>query len=321
MNMTSQIKSNDNTKINPKTSYREPILKFDFPGVRIGIGEYEEGPTGCTVFHFKKRVKMVSDIRGGAPGVVGAHLNQVDTVTFAGGSLLGYEAITGVNAEVLQANDYKLDWESVPLGAGAIIWDFPGRTNTVYPDKALGRAALRSAKENVFPLGNQGAGKSATVGKFLDFSYHEPGGQGGAFAQFGEVKILVFTVVNALGSLYNRKGEIVRGHFNQKEGTRIDVSEAIKTWARYKDQTQKGNTTLTLAITNQKFPSRYEFQQVSRQIHVSMARAIQPFHHLDDGDVFLLASTEEVFDKQLTSGAFGVLAGELAWDAILTCFE
>ena len=26
-------------------------LEFDFPGLEIGIAEYEEGPTGCTVFH------------------------------------------------------------------------------------------------------------------------------------------------------------------------------------------------------------------------------------------------------------------------------
>jgi hypothetical protein len=26
-------------------------LRFDFPGLRVGIAEYEDGPTGCTVFH------------------------------------------------------------------------------------------------------------------------------------------------------------------------------------------------------------------------------------------------------------------------------
>jgi L-aminopeptidase/D-esterase-like protein len=52
-----------------------------------------------------------------------------------------------------------------------------------------------------------------------------------------------------------------------------------------------------------------------------MARAIHPFHHLRDGDVLFLTTTEDVNDIHLTSGAFGVLAGEVAWDAVLSCFE
>ena len=30
-------------------------LRFDFPGLRIGIAEYPEGPTGVTVFQFPHR--------------------------------------------------------------------------------------------------------------------------------------------------------------------------------------------------------------------------------------------------------------------------
>ena len=70
MSVSNQIESNDNLKLTPETTYRDPVLKFDFPGLKVGIGEYEEGPTGCTVFRFTKTVKMTSDIRGGTPGVV-----------------------------------------------------------------------------------------------------------------------------------------------------------------------------------------------------------------------------------------------------------
>jgi L-aminopeptidase/D-esterase-like protein len=316
------IKSNDQMKLEPVTNHREPTLEFDFPELRIGIGEYKEGPTGCTVFRFEKKIKMITDVRGGAPGVVGANLGEIDAITFAGGSLFGFESFSGVRAELLKEQNFSFDWGSIPLDAGAVIWDFVDRPdNVIYPDKALGRAAFCAAKRNIFPLGNQGAGVSATVGKFLGSSYREKGGQGGGYHQFGEVKILVFSVVNSLGAIQDRGGEIVRGHFDQEKSTHFDVSERIKDYTPSIDQTYQGNTTLTLVITNQRFESRYIMGQVARQIHVSMARVIHPFHHLMDGDVLFLTTTEAVHDEQLTPGAFGVLAGELVWDAVLACFE
>lgn len=34
----------------------------------IGIADYDEGPTGTTVFYFLKGVQGAVDVRGGAPG-------------------------------------------------------------------------------------------------------------------------------------------------------------------------------------------------------------------------------------------------------------
>ena len=60
-----------NTKING------PMLAFDWPAVQIGVGSYEEGPTGLTIIHFKNRP-------------------FTDAIVFAGGSAYGEEAITAV---------------------------------------------------------------------------------------------------------------------------------------------------------------------------------------------------------------------------------
>src|SRR4051812_1384660 len=46
------------------------VLKFDWPAIHVGTGEYEEGPTGVTVFHFPKRAIGAVDVRGGGPGTV-----------------------------------------------------------------------------------------------------------------------------------------------------------------------------------------------------------------------------------------------------------
>ena len=48
-----------------------------------------------------------------------------------------------------------------------------------------------------------------------------------------------------------------------------------------------------------------------------MARAIQPFHALVDGDVLYAVSTNEIDDPALESIGLGIVASELAWDAVL----
>ena len=81
-----------------------------------------------------------------------------------------------------------------------------------------------------------------------------------------------------------------------------------------------GNTTLTLVVTNQQL-TRRELRQLGVQVHASMARAIQPFHALVDGDVLYSVSTAELENEELTSMSLGAVASELAWDAVLSCVD
>src|SRR5512136_476712 len=123
------IQTNDNTRLEAQTSFDGPRLTFDFPGVQVGVAEYEEGPTGCTVFYFPGGVTTAVDERGGAIGAIGIHYELHHAFCFAGGSLLGLAAATGVQAELLAQRGYRISWESMPLVGGAIIWDWSGRDN------------------------------------------------------------------------------------------------------------------------------------------------------------------------------------------------
>ncbi len=284
-------------------------LTFEFPGLRIGVAEYEEGPTGCTVFHFTGGAMLERDVRGGSPGTFG-ELDWVDAICLAGGSLYGLEACTGVAAELFEQRNYDTGWTAIADVTGAIIFDFGPRENAVYPDKELGRAALRAAQEGSFPLGQRGAGRSATVGKTFGFELAEPGGQGGAFRQIGPTRVAVFTVVNAVGAIVDRDGKVVRGHFDRPTGERRMLVDGIEA------RLTGGNTTLTVVATNQKL-DRWLLRQLARQVHTSMARAIHPFHALTDGDVLFAATTNEVENDALDSVTLGVVASELAWDAVL----
>jgi L-aminopeptidase/D-esterase-like protein len=312
------LRSNDHAELVPETDFGGATLELDLPELHIGVAEYEAGPTGCTVFHFPAGAAAATDVRGGSPGVLGGY-DWVDAICFAGGSLYGLEAATGVAAELLAQRDYAVGWTEVPLVSAAIIFDFGRRDNAIYPDKGLGRAALRTAREGIFPLGARGAGRSATVGKTFAFEQGEPSGQGGAFRQVGPTKLAVFTVVNAVGAVVDREGEVVRGHLDAVRGSRsrlIDGVERALAEGRAPRPTP-GNTTLTLVVTNEKLDQR-SLRQLARQVHASLARAIHPFHALVDGDVLYAVTTGAVTNERLDSISLGVIASELAWDAVLS---
>jgi 6-aminohexanoate-oligomer endohydrolase len=309
--------SNDNASLVPRTDFDGPALELDFPGLRIGIAEYDEGPTGCTVFHFVNGATCATDVRGGSPGTIGGH-EWVSAICLAGGSLYGLEAASGVAAELFAAREYAVGWLDIATVSGAIIFDFGRRENSIYPDKELGRAAFRAAREGSFPLSARGAGRSATVGKTFELGEGEPGGQGAAFRQLGPTRVAVFTVVNAVGAVVDREGQVVRGHLDAATGARRALVEGVeeRVAAGQPVHPTPGNTTLAVVVTNQSLDRRV-LQQLGRQVHASLARAIQPFHALVDGDVLYAVSTGEVENPALDSIGLGVVASELAWDAVL----
>jgi len=314
------IITNDNTRMVPQTGYEGRVLKYNFHGLLVGIAEYKEGPTGCTVFYFPKDAISVADVRGGYPCTMKgspAEDGRTSAICFAGGSGYGLEAVAGVAAELFAMRDYL----GVYNTRGAAIYDF-FRNNMIYPDKELGRAALRSAKTGIFPLGFHGAGCWPGCGPAFDCLQPDGTGQGGAFRQIGDTKILVFTVVNALGVIVDRQGNIVRGNYDRKTGKRHHYTELLEQRLANNEHPEPhyANTTLTLVVTNQKLDVE-SLRQLSRQVHSSMARAIQPFHTKDDGDVLYSATTNEVETSTLDVTDLGVIASELAWDAILSCFQ
>ncbi len=310
--------SNDQLSLTPVTSFDGPALEFDFPALQIGVAEYDEGPTGCTVFYFPKGAATAIDVRGGSVGNSGNY-EWNHAICLAGGSLYGLEAAAGVSAEIFARKNYATDFFKIALVSGAILYDFGRRPNAIYPDKELGRAALRAAKSGVFPLGRRGAGRSASVGKGFSGLKGEWSGQGGAFRQVGPTKIAVFTAVNAMGAILDRQGQVVRGYLDEGSGRRYTgIEDVERSLVKAENETPPpGNTTLTVVVTNQKL-DRHLLQQLGKQVHTSLGRAIQPFHTSSDGDTLYAVTTYEVENPQLNDTALGILASELAWDAVLS---
>jgi hypothetical protein len=156
----------------PETDLGGPALEFDLPSFRVGVAEYEDGPTGCTVFEFPGSAATAIDVRGGPVGKIGDY-GWNHAICLAGGSLPGLEAAAGVSAELWERRGRSLD--GLPLVSGAIIFDYGGRENRIRPDMALGRAALSAAREGIFPLGARGRrGASPGVGVSWAISVRSP---------------------------------------------------------------------------------------------------------------------------------------------------
>ncbi|KAJ3340299.1 hypothetical protein HDU93_007140 [Gonapodya sp. JEL0774] len=343
-----------------------PTLQIpDWDSLKIGIAEYPAGPTGCTVFLLPFGSSCHPDVRGGSPGtLMAAAGGKTDAVVLTGGSCFGLESATGVTAQLLAQQNYKADWSNIPITRSAVVYDLSVRSNTIYPDLACGRAAVRSARAGVFPLGRRGAGSATTVGK-LDGrrDLAEWAGQGGAYKNINGVKIAVFTVSNSVGALVDRSGKIVRGLFDKKMNRRLSFEEYTSSYlASHATTAPVGaesrpaavlppadgtprNTTISLFVTNAKFEgavAEAAFQNLVRSVHASMARSIQPFHLLFDGDVMFGVTTNELDvqwtdlsppDKgpssdatdttavQMSTQLVAYIAGELMWDAVLSSFE
>ena len=312
-----------------------PSLRFDFPAMRIGVAEYDEGPTGTTVFYFPGGVKGAVDVRGGAPGTVNAtalmnsyDAKMIQAVVFSGGSWYGLSAATGVANGIKELKAEQGDVDFVAGVVAAIIYDIGGRRfSRITPDDRLGNAALRAAEPGWFPLGARGAGRFAMQGvyylrgdsadRFADWPHS---GQGGAFRSIGPTKIGVFTVVNAMGTIVDREGRVVRCHRN-RAGPCPLIADRLKSFTPIGGARTRGgptgNTTLTLVVTNQKLPFS-ALERLAIQVHGSMNRAIQPLATEDDGDVLYAVTTDEVDNPALSPMDLSVLASELAWDAVLS---
>lgn len=331
--------SQGSAKPKPHVSYDGPALTFDFPGVKVGVAEYEEGPTGTTVLYFPAPVVAAVDVRGGAPGTVNTDVLRLayddpvaNAIVLSGGSSYGLSAATGVANALKDMITDASNFDDVAVVPGAIIFDLGDRRfNTITPDEELGRAALAGARAGWFPLGARGAGRFAMQGYGLDITQHS--GQGAAFRQSGDTKVLVVTVDNG-GLVVDRKGQVMRcSHpVDGYCGSIADVIAAhLATLGNPKQaRANFGNnqinpqgltrhTTITIVVTNKSLPI-WALQRLGVQVHNSMARGDQPMAEGDDGDTLFTVTTGKAVGATISDedmDHLGILASETAWDALL----
>jgi 6-aminohexanoate-oligomer endohydrolase len=263
--------TNDNVNLIPIRGRSGYIFRYDFPEISISSVQYTEGPVGCTYIRFNvDTAGFFCDERGGWPATYATDLsrtgkNLLRGICFAGGSLLGLEAAVGCVREEFKNTSY------INLGdchvVGAIIYSANLLRNAIFPDRDLGRFAVKTIKKNEVYLGQCGAGCSAGG------SYY---GQGAHFGTYKNIKIFVLTVVNAVGIIYDDDGNVIRNR-----------------WELIEKKPSTKNTTLTAVITNVSL-DLFELQQLAIQCHTNMAVVIRPFHTMDDGDVLFSVTLNQI---------------------------
>ena len=329
------VHAGDQSGLQPVISTTGEFLDFDWPAIRTASASYEEGPTGVTVFHFPERAYVAIDARGGGPGTdnapymqLGYDIRELDTIVFAGGSWYGLEATTAVASAlkddgIRDGNVFGKD-PNLAMSVGSIIFDFGDRRlNEIYPDKKLAQAAFRAAETGRFPLGAAGAGRNARSGYFFGCNAHS--GQGGAYRELSDLKIAAFVVVNAFGAVTDREGRIAACYGHPEWPADVHIADVLEHfpasresgWAvtSGSDEMPK-NTTISLIVTNQRM-SPADLNRLAAQVHTSMARAIQPFATVGDGDVLYAVSTAELDEPAMYNFDLATLASEVMWDAIL----
>jgi L-aminopeptidase/D-esterase-like protein len=300
-------------------------LKFEFPGLRIGCAEYENGPTGCTVFAFDEPALAALDVRGGAAAVREStcidEMNAegvLDALVLAGGSTYGLEAASGVAAEIFKQRQGDVSFAKIPVVPAAIVYDFRERQSNVWPDRELGARAFLAARAGGIAIGRVGAGRNVSVGKIFGSTRAEWAGQGAAFLQIDGVRLLAVTAVNAIGNVINEHGEVLAGSRDPATGKRWDASQAVLESGSLAAgaMPNKGNTTISALITDAAL-DRLALKRLAVMAHTAMSRAIDPFHAPTDGDVLFAVSTAAApLPEGFALSRLGMVAGRLMQDAV-----
>ncbi len=174
----------------------------------------------------------------------------------------------------------------MPLVPAAAIFDLVA-SGGVLPGIEEGRAALAAAlaePPGPLPIGQVGAGRGATVGKWRGGEYAVPGGLGSASARDGEVVVGALVVVNAVGDVFDQDGRMIAGS-SAPEGT-VGFPEVRP----FEEET---NTTLAVVATNARC-TKLECRLLAESAHHGLVRAIHPSHTRHDGDIAFAAATGQV---------------------------
>lgn len=248
------------------------------------------------------------DVRGSAPGTretdllaPTASVSTVNALVLSGGSAFGLASAHGVMTELASRGiGHDTGFGLVPIVPAAVIFDLPVSGGNP-PGEELGRRALENASDLDRSRGNIGAGTGATVGKYLGFGYMK-GGLGQAALEFGDLVVSAAMVVNALGDVYDHGTKVAGTH---------DENGFLPTELFASATSSITNTTIGIVATNAAL-TKTEATKVAQMSHDGLARAINPIHTTDDGDLIFAASTGNIPASVRTVGYMAAEAVRLA---------
>jgi len=270
----------------------------DVPGILVGHYTDRAALTGCTVVLCPPKTRASCEVRGSAPGsrelamlAPEKQMQEIHAVLLAGGSAFGLGAASGVMKFLAENNvGYQTPWALVPIVPSAVIFDLNIGDAKKFPTQENAYEACTTASASV-EQGNVGAGTGATVGKWRGLESAMTGGVGTSSVKIGEVIVGALAVVNAVGDVVGRTGNILAGA--QHNGKFLGDDNRLASFQNERMLLRNINTTLVVVAANVLL-SKVDCFRVAQRAHDGMARAIVPSHTTFDGDVAFALSAGTV---------------------------
>jgi L-aminopeptidase/D-esterase-like protein len=270
----------------------------DVPGILVGHYTDRKVLTGCTVVLCPPKTIASCEVRGSAPGsrelallAPEKQMQEIHAILLTGGSAFGLGAANGV-MKFLAENKmgYQTPWALVPIVPSAVIFDLNVGDPKIFPTQDDAYYASASASVEV-EEGNVGAGTGATVGKWHGLDSAMKGGVGTSSVKIGKIIVGALAVVNAVGDIVGREGNILAGA--QHKGKFFGSENMLKSLQSEGMLLRNINTTLVVVATNARL-SKVDCYRVAQRAHDGMARAIVPSHTTFDGDTTFALSAGKI---------------------------
>jgi L-aminopeptidase/D-esterase-like protein len=291
-------------------------------GFQVGHWSDAKGWTGCTVVLAPAGAVGACEVRGGGPGTRESDLLSPaasppgpDAVLLTGGSAFGLAAAEGVMGFLAERGvGFRTRAGTVPLVAGAVVFDLALGDADARPDAAAAREACRAASTAAPERGCVGVGTGCTVGKLLGPEHWTKGGLGYAAANLaGGVSVAALAAVNAFGDVLAEDGSILAGVRTQDGYRRtVELLAAGKSRATSWNE----STTLVCVLTDASL-TKTEAWLVARAASSGVARAVDPSATTVDGDVvFCLAAGRTEADPLAVSALAAEVTAAAIRDAV-----
>lgn len=288
-------------------------------GFRVGHAHDEAAATGCTVVLCDRMSPAGLDVRGGGPASRESRIlaplaaaEGINAVLLSGGSAFGLDAAGGVQRYLEERGiGFETGIAKVPLVSQSCLFDLGVGRADVRPDAAMAYRACESAGYDAPAEGNVGAGIGCTVGKYRGMGRAMKAGFGTYALQAGAVRVGAMVAVNALGDVYDERGNMIAGLMTA-DGTGISsMLEEMLADVSAATVPEGTNTTLGVIVTNVALP-KAQLCKVAGMAHNGLARAVRPVHTTADGDSIYALSTGDMPCDVNVVGVMAAVAMERA---------
>ncbi len=270
----------------------------DVPGILVGHYTNNVALTGCTVLLCPPKTIASCDVRGSAPGsrelallAPDKQTQEIHAILLTGGSAFGLGAANGVMKFLAERKiGYQTPWALVPIVPSSVIFDLNVGDSKIFPTPDDAYQACKNASVSV-EEGNVGVGSGATVGKWHGLNSAMMGGVGTVSLNMGKVIVGALAVVNAVGDVVGRDGNILAGA--QQGGNFLGSEGRLSSLQDQSLLTRNINTTLVVVATNARL-SKVDCHRIAQRAHDGMARAVIPSHTTFDGDTTFALSAGEI---------------------------